>query len=178
MAKDLKLPEYSLGWRERHFAFGAASFALFDMVFNQTWRKWGIPIQSGVPGYSSSKKIDFQSGYERAMSSLVVALSGDSTVQLHGCIHGELTANPVMLVLDDDIAGMVGRIINGVLVNDETLAIDLIELLDRFRGYTWPRHTPESGGSRSSLYPKWRTGCPTLSGWKGGKRTPLTMPKT
>ncbi len=136
--------DFAMDMRGGHPAFGAASSTLLEMAFTQTWRKWGIPTQSGVPGYSSSKKIDFQSGYERAMCSLAAALSGASSVQLHGCIHGELTANPVMLVLDDDIAGMVGRIINGVLVNDETLAIDLIEAVGPIPGmYLDKAHTRE-----------------------------------
>jgi trimethylamine--corrinoid protein Co-methyltransferase len=49
-----------------------------------------------------------------------------------------------MLVLDDDIAGMVGRIVNGVLVNDETLAIDLIEAVGPIPGiYLDKAHTRE-----------------------------------
>ena len=42
-------------------------------------------------------------------------------------MHGEVTYHPVQSVLDDDIAGMIGRFVEGVKVNDETLAIDLIE---------------------------------------------------
>lgn len=42
-------------------------------------------------------------------------------------IHGEITYHPVQSILSDDIAGMVGRFLEGVKVDNETLAIDLIE---------------------------------------------------
>jgi trimethylamine--corrinoid protein Co-methyltransferase len=41
-------------------------------------------------------------------------------------VSAEITAHPVQAVLDDDVAGMIGRFIEGVEVSDETLAIDLI----------------------------------------------------
>jgi trimethylamine--corrinoid protein Co-methyltransferase len=39
----------------------------------------------------------------------------------------ELTYHPVQSILDDDIAGMVGRFAEGVEVSEETMALGLIE---------------------------------------------------
>ena len=77
------------------------------------------------PSFSSSKKIDFQVGYERSVIALVAALSGGNMMYLHGAVHSELTYHPAMSVLDNDIVGWIGRFIEGVKVTDETLAIDL-----------------------------------------------------
>ncbi len=45
-------------------------------------------------------------------------------------------------VLDDDIAGMIGRFIEGALVNDDTLAIDLIKAVGPIPGmYLDKAHT-------------------------------------
>jgi trimethylamine--corrinoid protein Co-methyltransferase len=55
------------------------------------------------------------------------ALSGSNIILMHGALCGEITAHPIMAVLCDDIAGMIGRYIEGVSVNDETIALDLIE---------------------------------------------------
>ena len=57
---------------------------------------------------------------------VTAALSGANIVQLSGCIYGELTLHPLQVILDDDIANMIGRFVEGVVVNDETLATDLI----------------------------------------------------
>ncbi len=108
-------------------AFGAIEAALHAAAFNQIWRKYEIPVQTISCALPSSKKIDFQNGYEKAMSVLLSALTGAHIVQLHGSVHGELTYHPVQSILDDDIAGMIGRFIEGVNVCDETLAADLID---------------------------------------------------
>ena len=107
-------------------AFGNIGVALHDAGFNQIWRRYGIPRSNLEPGLSSSKAIDFQCAYERMALALIAALSGSNCVLLHGCVYGELESHPIQAILDDDIAGMIGRFIEGIKVNDETLAIDLI----------------------------------------------------
>ena len=71
--------------------------------------------------------MDFQSGYEKGMIALVSAITGASVVWIHGTVHGELTAHPLQAIMDDDIAGMVGRFLEGITVNDETMAIEIIK---------------------------------------------------
>lgn len=107
-------------------AFGGIESVLHVMAFNQIWRKYEIPRSSAIAGISSAKTIDFQCGYEKAMVALASASSGSNIIKLHGGIYGELSWHPVQAILDDDIAGMIGRFIEGIEVNDETLAIDLI----------------------------------------------------
>ena len=107
-------------------AFGAIENSLNQVMFSQMWRKYKLPNFSGATGWTNSKTIDFQAGYEKAMAALISALSGSSAVSLHGGLTGELTAHPIQAILDDDIAGMIGRFLRGVDVNDETLAIDVI----------------------------------------------------
>jgi len=108
-------------------AFCDIGCSISNVVFNQVWRRYRIPVSNGSPGYPSSKSIDFQSAYEKAMAALLSALSGGSTIILHGGVNGELTAHGVQAVLDDDIAGMIGRVLEGATVDDEQLAVDLID---------------------------------------------------
>ena len=61
-------------------------------------------------------------GHGRAVS----ALSGANHLLLHFAVSAEISAHPVQAVLDDDIAGMIGRFIAGEEVNDETMAVDVI----------------------------------------------------
>jgi len=117
-----------------HPAFGAVGQALHLAMFNQVWRSYRVPTFS-VTGYESSKKTDFQCGYEKALGTLIAALSGANLIEFQGCVHGELTYHPVQSVLDDDIAGWIGRFVEGVEVSDETLAIDLIEQVGPIPGY-------------------------------------------
>ena len=106
-------------------AFGAIGVSLHSAIFQQMWRKYGVPACSeAIP---VSKRIDFQGGYERAISALLFTLCGANVITLHGGISSELTHHPLQAILDDDLVGMIGRFIKGVEVSDETLAIDLIE---------------------------------------------------
>ena len=116
--------------------FGQIGEALHIAAFGQIWRKYGIPTNTGAaPSFSNSKQTDFQCGYERAILMLVIALSGFNLMGLHGSVYGELSWSPLQAILDDDIAGMVGRFIEGVEVNDETLAIDLINEVGPIPGH-------------------------------------------
>ncbi len=108
-------------------AFGSITSSLSNVAFNQVWRHYGLPVSNGSPGYTCAKKMDFQSGYEKAIGALLSALSGGNSILLHLGVSSEMSAHPVQAVLDHDIAGMVGRFIEGETVTDETLAVALIQ---------------------------------------------------
>ncbi len=122
--------------------FGGIECALEIVGYNQVWRKYGAPTEFPHTGPSNSKRIDFQCGYEKATNALAAALAGSSIIGLHGGVYGEITFHPVQAVLDDDIAGMIRRFLEGVLVNEETLAIDLIKAVGPIPGmYLDKAHT-------------------------------------
>ena len=122
-------------------AHGAIETSLHNVAFSQIWRNYAVPTY-GVAVESSSKQIDFQCGYEKAISVLLGTLSGINVVQLHGGIHGELTFHPVQAVLDDDIAGMIGRLAEGIKVDEDTMAVELIEEVGPIPGfYLGKKHT-------------------------------------
>lgn len=136
-------------------AFGAIGIGLHQVIFNQIWRrKYKIPTNSASIGLSSSKKADFQCGYEKAINTLLSALSGASIIQLHGGIYGEITYHPVQSILDDDIAGMVGRFVEGVEVTDETLATDLIKEVGPIPGYYLNKEHTRRWWKKEQFLPK------------------------
>jgi len=106
--------------------FGSVGISLHEAAFNQIWRHYGIPVQSSAIGPTNSKMIDYQNCYEKAIPALTAAMSGAHIIQFHGGVYGELTHHPVQSIMDDDVAGVIGRLIEGFEVSDETLAIDLI----------------------------------------------------
>ena len=106
--------------------FGDISSSLHAAAFHQIFRWYEIPSCTSLSGLSSSQRIDSQLAYEKTMPTLLAALAGSNIVDLHSSINAELKAHPVQAIIDDDIAGMIGRFLEGVTVNDETLALDLI----------------------------------------------------
>jgi trimethylamine--corrinoid protein Co-methyltransferase len=70
------------------------------------------------------------------------AVSGASILNLHGGIHVELTYHPAQSIIDDDIAGMLGRFVQGIEVNQDTLALDVIHEVGPIPGhYLRNKHT-------------------------------------
>ena len=161
VAGDYTMP---LNMRTGEPCFDDLASSLHTVAFNQVMRRYGIPTFANCPGMSCSKKIDVQSGYERGMTSLAAALSGANIIVLHGSVYGEYTFHPAQAVLDDDIASWVGHFIEGMEVNDETLAIDLIEEVGPIPGsYLNKAHTRKWWKTQQfmpkvaerSSYPEW-----------------------
>ena len=111
-----------------------------------------------------ARKSIFQDGYERAMTALLIAISGVNVNNFYGGIYGELEYHPLQSILDDDIAGMIGRFIEGIDVNHDTLASDLIETTGPIPGsflatshtrnyFRKERFFPKS--SDNMTYPEW-----------------------
>ena len=125
---------HPLNMRQGSPSFGSIGAALHRVMFNQMWRKYELPIYNLVSP-TSSKEIDFQHGYEKGIGVILSAISGANIVNFIGSMYGEIAHHPVQAILDDDIAGMVGRFIEGVKIIDETLAIDLIETVGPIPGH-------------------------------------------
>jgi len=116
--------------------FGSIAISLFQVCWNQIWRSvYGVPVMNGGVGPSDAKQIDFQNGYEKGIGILLSALSGANMINTIGGLTGELSYHPVQAVLDNDIAGMIGRFVEGVDVSDETLALDLIAEVGPIPGF-------------------------------------------
>jgi trimethylamine---corrinoid protein Co-methyltransferase len=126
-------------------AAGGIEISLFQAAFNQIWRgRYNIPTMVGGTGPSSSQRIDFQTGYEKGISTSIAAVAASSVINLIGGIHVELTYHPAQSVLDNDIAGMIGRFLEGVSVNPETIALEVIQKVGPIPGhYLTQKHTRE-----------------------------------
>lgn len=145
-------------------AFGQIGGSISNAIWNQMWRHYGIPCGNGSPGYVDSKMIDFQAGYEKGIAALASATSGTNYMLLHLGVSAEISAHPVQAILDDDIAGMIGRFIEGEVITDETLAVDVIEQVGPIPGhYLGTQHTREwcrreqfvPRAADRSTYPEW-----------------------
>ena len=114
--------------------FGAIETVLHNVVFNQIFRKYDIP-RASTTCFPNAKLPDYQCGYEKATFIFGAALSAANYIEPHGGVYGELTHHPLQSILDDDLANIVGRFIEGVTVNNETMAIDLIHEVGPIPGY-------------------------------------------
>lgn len=71
--------------------------------------------------------VDAQSGFEKTITGMLPALAGANVVYGSGMLEVGITFDLAQLVIDNEIAGMIKKAVNGVTVNDETLSVDIIK---------------------------------------------------
>lgn len=87
---------------------------------------YGCP--SGVHGGKTNSCVPgIQAGVEKGISMLAVVQAGAIGFGTIGHLENAITFSPLQLVIDNEIARYVRRCVRGIEVNDETLALDLIE---------------------------------------------------
>ncbi|NIU58920.1 MAG: trimethylamine methyltransferase [Phycisphaerae bacterium] len=105
---------------------GPIERAMINAAVSQMAQYFEIPLYS-TAGTSDAKQVDIQAAYESAMSSLLVAMSGANYIHdIAGLMEEDLTVSYEKLVMDNEILGMCQRVLRGIEVNNETLAIDLM----------------------------------------------------
>lgn len=115
--------------------FGSVLNALGHVGMNQWLRSHQIPSCTSAGFTSQSKKFDYQCAQEKGLGTLISALSGGNLHIFQGGASGELVYHPVLSIMDDDIAGWVGRMLQGTTVNPDTLSVDLINEIGPIPGH-------------------------------------------
>jgi trimethylamine--corrinoid protein Co-methyltransferase len=79
-------------------------------------------------GMTDAKVMDAQAGYEKAITSTALALSGANMVAAYPGIVGSLLGQSFEgMVIDNDMFGNVQRLLRGIEVTEETLSYEVIE---------------------------------------------------
>lgn len=79
--------------------------------------------------------VDAQSGHEKTITGMLPALAGANVIYGLGMLEMGITFDLAQLVLDNEIAGMILYSLNGIIVNDETLSVDVIRELGIGKDY-------------------------------------------
>ena len=121
--------------------YGAAEPALMNVASVQLARHYGL-VCRGNGGVTESKTIDAQAGYESGITLLMAALGGANILSAGGSLEPGIGATSYeKAVIDNDVAGMVSRILNGITVSDETLAVDVISRVGPGGHFLGQEHT-------------------------------------
>ncbi|MEW6081663.1 MAG: trimethylamine methyltransferase family protein [Bacillota bacterium] len=109
-------------------AFGSPEFALLRVASCQLAKHYGLPSAGG--GILCDSKVpDAQFAYEKMMTALLPAMARMNMIVGMGLVGHENVLSLEGLVIDNEIAGYVRRALQGVSVDEERLAFDLIERL-------------------------------------------------
>jgi trimethylamine--corrinoid protein Co-methyltransferase len=126
--------------RVGRIAIGAAEMGLINAASAQLAHFYGLPCR-GTAAATDSKLLDFQAGYEKTLVLAMAALGGVNKIFYPGTMEGALTVSKESLVLDDEIAAGVYRILEGVRVEEATLAVELIGKVGPGGHFLKQRHT-------------------------------------
>lgn len=150
------------------YASNAPEALLLRAAQGQMAGFYGVPAWFGA-GATTAKEPGAQSGYENTLAMMMAYLCGADVTFGTGLLDGSRILCLENMVVDDELFGMVTRLLRGIAVSDETLAVDLIKEV-AFRGEYLSRphtrrHVRELWASRlgeTRTYQAWRdAGSPT-----------------
>jgi trimethylamine--corrinoid protein Co-methyltransferase len=107
-------------------AYGAPELQLAGAALADMAHFYRLPRFSSA-GASDSKVLDQQAMIEGTQSTIMQALCGANLVHDVGYLESGLTGSYDMAVAIDEVIGMVKRILSGLEINDDTLALDVID---------------------------------------------------
>lgn len=122
------------------FSYGAPEMSLMAAAMAQLAQFYGLPF-FGTAGCSDAKFPDPQAAAEAAFSCLSSALAGANLVHDSGWLDHGSVASPAYMVLVNEVLYMVRQFLKGLTVNEETLAVDLIDKVGPGGHYLNEEHT-------------------------------------
>jgi len=106
-------------------SWGSVEMALLSAAGVQIAHYYGFPADTHGPT-TNSKLLDEQAGFEKAVCGVMPALAGSEIVSGAGALESLSTSSIEQLIIDDEFYSMLFRLVKGIEVNEDTLALDLI----------------------------------------------------
>jgi trimethylamine--corrinoid protein Co-methyltransferase len=98
--------------------------------------------------------IDYQNALEKTHAAMASALSGANMIALIGSVSQELAWSPLQAILDNDLAGIIGRYIEGFSVDHDSMAVELIEAVGPVPGTFLNRNHTRLNWRREYFVPR------------------------
>ncbi len=109
---------------------GAVETMMIDCAYNEIGRYLGMPTQAYI-SLSDAKQLDSQAGLESSMGATLAALAGINNISGPGMLDFESCQSLEKLVLDNEICGMVFRLIEGIEPKEDFPSLPRFEELLR-----------------------------------------------
>ena len=155
-------------FRDLKYITGCIEMGLLNTASAQMAQFYRLPFYA-TAGMSDAKVVDAQCGYESALSVLLCALGGANYIHdAAGLMDFALSVSLEKYVTDNEILGMVMRAVEGIKVNDDTLAFDLIKEVGPAGHFVYAKHTRKH--IRSEHYQPTLSDRNHLSDWQGKGR--------
>ncbi len=126
--------------RTANLCMGCPELSLMTAAYGDVARFYGLPTW-GTAGCTDAKTLDPEAGIESAFSCLAQSLGGINLIHDVGYLDTGMICSAEMLVMGDEVIGMVKRFIEGIEVNPETLAREIIEKVGPGGNFLQEDHT-------------------------------------
>jgi trimethylamine--corrinoid protein Co-methyltransferase len=130
-ASDLRTGAYTGGGPE-DFLFGGATNALANF--------YGIPLSMGTFA-TGAKDANWQAGLEGGLSTFMSSVVMSDMLLGVGFLHGSRVWSYPEMMLDCEIFSIIHKMMQGIIVNDETLALDTIAAVGPAGSFLTQTHT-------------------------------------
>jgi trimethylamine--corrinoid protein Co-methyltransferase len=121
-------------------SYASPEFMLTTSALTDLALYYRLPMFS-FAGCSDANTYDQQASLESALWIMLSSLSGGNLVHDVGYINNGLTTSFEQIVVSNEVIGMVRRITGGFEINEETLALDLIDKVGPGGEYLTSDHT-------------------------------------
>ena len=129
--------------RRMEFTLGSVEMGMMNASAVQLAKLYNLPIRVSA-GVTEAKRPDIQAGFEKNFSNLVVAMAGADCIHLAaGMLDSANSISYEQYVIDNEIIGMIHRVLAGVNVNEDTLGLDVIQKVGPGGNYVLEDHTVE-----------------------------------
>jgi trimethylamine--corrinoid protein Co-methyltransferase len=120
---------------------GAVECGIMNAAIHQLANHIRLPNYNSS-GLSDSKIPDAQAGWEKAATTLLAAMGGSNYIHhAAGMLESMLTVAFEQYVIDDEIIGMCGKVLQGIDVDSEHLALEVIEAVGPGGNFMLADHT-------------------------------------
>ncbi len=127
--------------RSGKYLGGSVELGLTNAAITQLAHFYQVPIYNSA-GMTESKIPDIQAGMEKAQSLIQVALAGANFIHhAAGMLENMSTIAYEQFVIDNELLGMAMRAVRGIEVNDDTLALEVIDRVGPGGHYLMDKHT-------------------------------------
>ncbi len=158
-AIDLQTGGYTGGGPEDH---------LLAAAFSEICHFYQIPLAMGAFA-TGAKEPDWQAAVDNCFAGLMPVLTKTSILNGAGTLNGSKIFSLQALIMDAEIYSIIAKVAEGIEVNDETLAVDLIKEIGPGGNYLAAKHTRKHMGRiwRPTVYDRKPYGAWMESGKEG-----------
>jgi trimethylamine--corrinoid protein Co-methyltransferase len=124
-----------------NIAYGSMEMGLITIASAQLAHFYNIPSK-GSGALTDSKCFDIQNGFERILGLFLAVNAGHNFITCAGTYESSLSETLELLIIDDELAAIIERGMEGININDETIAFDEIKkVMETKKNYLGSKHS-------------------------------------